>query len=541
MSTMTSLESRLGLLILLGRAGKALIKADVIAPMSPMKIWRIVGAARKLGANLATLSAVAAIRSPDGLAVIDERGGITYGELHQRAMATAAALAHDHGVSQGRAVGIMCRNHCGFVEAMIAGARLGADLVFLNTDFPGPQLSQVLARHDFAVIIHDEEFTAPLLAAGFNGTRVLAWQDQPGSDASLDRLAQSRASEPAVPAGPGKIVILTSGTTGVPKGAPRTPSGAAFIGPAATLFGSTPLRAGAPLYVAPPLFHGFGLAFAIIGLATGAPIIIQRRFEPVAMLRAMAAHRATVAVAVPIMLQRILDLPESELAKADLSQLEAMLAAAAPLSGPLALRWMNRFGDRLYNLYGSSETGFGSLATPADLRAAPGTVGRPPLGTTLKIMDEEGREQTVGQTGHICIHSAMLFDGYVGGGSKALFNGHMNTGDLGHVDAAGHLFIDGREDDMIVSGGENVFPQEVADVLSGHQAVADVAVFGVTDSEFGQRLKAFVVKRRDISEDELKTYLKSQIARYKVPRDIVFLDALPRTPSGKVLRKQLAC
>lgn len=541
MNTVTTLESRLALVPLLGQAGKALIQAGVIAPMSPWKIWRIVSTAHKLGTNIATLSAIAAVRYPDRPAIIDERGSITYGELHQRAMAIAAALAHDHGVGPGRAIGILCRNHRGFVEAMIASARLGADLVFLNTDFPGPQLGQVLARHDFTVIIHDEEFTTPLQAADYAGIRVLAWQDQPGNEYSLDVLAHCHAPEPAVPARPGKIVVLTSGTTGVPKGAPRTPSSAAFIGPAATLFGSTPLCTGAPLYLAPPLFHGFGLAFGIIGLAIGAPIIIQRRFEPVAMLRAMTEHRAKIAVAVPIMLQRILDLPEAELAKADLSPLEAMLAAAAPLSAPLALRWMNRFGDRLFNLYGSSETGFASIATPTDLRAAPGTVGRPPLGTRLKIMDEHGREQPAGQTGHICIHSAMLFEGYVGGGSKSLLNGHMNTGDLGHIDAAGHLFIDGREDDMIVSGGENVFPQEVADVLSGHQAVADVAVFGVADTEFGQRLKAFVVKRHDTSEDELKTYLKSQIARYKVPRDIVFIDTMPRTPSGKILRKQLAC
>jgi acyl-CoA synthetase (AMP-forming)/AMP-acid ligase II len=220
---------------------------------------------------------------------------------------------------------------------------------------------------------------------------------------------------------------------------------------------------------------------------------------------------------------------------------------AVPVSGsalPPAVseRWMDLYGDNLYNLYGSTEVAWATIATPKDLREAPGTAGRPPRGTVMKLYDDDGREITkTGATGRIFVGNDVQFEGYSGGGGKDEIGGLLSSGDVGHVDEHGRLFIDGRDDDMIVSGGENVFPAEVEDLLSAHAAVSEVAVFGVDDEKFGQRLKAVVVVRdgRELSEDEVREHVKTNLAGYKVPRDVEFMDELPRTSTGKVLKREL--
>jgi fatty-acyl-CoA synthase len=202
---------------------------------------------------------------------------------------------------------------------------------------------------------------------------------------------------------------------------------------------------------------------------------------------------------------------------------------------------MDHFGENLYNLYGSTEVAWATIATPEDLRAAPGTAGRPPLGTVVKLLDSEGTEVPAGETGRIFVGNEMVFEGYTGGGGKEIVGGLMSTGDVGRLDPEGRLFVEGRDDEMIVSGGENVFPREVEDLLADHEAVVDVAVIGVEDEEFGHRLKAFVVTAEgaEVSEDELKAHVKANLASYKTPREIAFLDELPRNATGKVLKREL--
>jgi acyl-CoA synthetase (AMP-forming)/AMP-acid ligase II len=202
---------------------------------------------------------------------------------------------------------------------------------------------------------------------------------------------------------------------------------------------------------------------------------------------------------------------------------------------------MDAFGDNLYNLYGSTEVAWASIATPADMRAAPGTAGKPPRGTVVRLYDENGLEVPTGTTGRIFVGNELLFEGYTGGGSKDFIGELMATGDVGRFDEGGRLFVEGRDDEMIVSGGENVFPQEVEDLLARHEAVAEVAALGVEDKQFGQRLRAFVVldDGKQASEDELKEYVKRSLARYKVPREVIFLDELPRNATGKVLKREL--
>jgi len=268
---------------------------------------------------------------------------------------------------------------------------------------------------------------------------------------------------------------------------------------------------------------------------------VRRRFDPETVLADVARHRARVLIAVPIMLQRLLAIPPGTIDRYDLSSLRVVLCGGAALSGELASRFMDRFGDVLYNVYGSSEAAMATVAGPRDLRRAPGTTGRPAPGVVVRIADQRGRPLPAGVSGRVLVGSGMRMDQYSGGGGKDVVNGLVVTGDLGHFDRWGRLYIDGREDDMIVSGGENVFPGEVEEVLTTHPGVEEAAVVGVQDVEFGQRLKAFVVRAHGsaVTEDELKSYAHDRLARFKTPREVVFVAALPRTGTGKVLKREL--
>jgi fatty-acyl-CoA synthase len=242
------------------------------------------------------------------------------------------------------------------------------------------------------------------------------------------------------------------------------------------------------------------------------------------------------------MLQRILQLPEETLRSYDLSHVKVVAASGSALPGDLGTDWMDHFGENLYNIYGSTEVAWATIAQPHDLRTAPGTAGKPPHATVVKLYDEHGRPAAEGEPGRIFVGNSMLFEGYTGGGSKDTIDGLMSTGDIGRFDAEGYLFVEGRDDEMIVSGGENVFPKEVEDCLARHDSVVEAAAVGVDDEDFGRRLRAFVVLSSPgaMDADGLKAYIKENLARYKVPREIVFLDELPRNATGKILKRELA-
>ena len=436
----------------------------------------------------------------------------------------------------------MCRNHRGWVEAYVATNKLGANALFMNTAFSGPQLADVAGREDPVAVVFDEEFTEVLEAAAEGRKRYIAWHepDAERSDRTLDELIEGGdSSDLKPPPEQGKAVILTSGTTGTPKGASRKQPQS--LDPVAALLERIPVRSRGRAMIAAPLFHAWGFAHFTLAMGLSTTIVLKRKFDPEATLSLTAQHECTSLIVVPVMLQRILELDDEVLRRYDLSKLRAVPVSGSALPGSVSERWMDLFGENLYNLYGSTEVAWATIATPADLRAAPGTAGRPPRGTTVRLFDDDGREVAEGETGRIFVGNDLAFEGYTGGGNKDAIEGLLSSGDVGHFDADGRLFIDGRDDDMIVSGGENVFPGEVEELLAGHEAVAEAAVFGVEDEQFGQRLKAVVVTRdgRDLSADEVKRFVKSNLAGYKVPRDVDFVDELPRTSTGKVLKREL--
>lgn len=522
------------------RVAKTLIDAGLISPTRPDRLALAGRSLLRWGTTSAGAIAVTAARAPHQPAVIDELGTLSYGELHRRANALASSLAA-HGVRPGDGVAIMCRNHRGFMDATVACSRLGAHALYLNTMFAAPQLADVVAREGARAIIYDEEFSSLVDHARGVEKRFVAWHD--GEGATADPLLEDLIAN-GDPAGvppakePGRVVILTSGTTGTPKGARRSHAG---LGSAAALLSKIPYRARGTTLIAAPLFHSWGLANYTLGVPLATTFVLRRRFDPEGTLRAIARHRATGLAVVPVMLQRILELPDETLNRYDTSSLRVIAVSGSALPGPLATRVMDRFGDVLYNLYGSTEVAWATIATPEDLRAAPGCAGRPPLGTVVKLFDEDDREVAPGQTGRIFVASGFPFEGYTGGETKATIGDLMSSGDVGHFDSGGRLFVDGRDDDMIISGGENLFPSEVEDLLAGHPAVREVAVVGVDDDDWGQRLKAVVALNEGASatDDELKGFVKDNLAAFKVPREIAFVEALPRNATGKVLKRDL--
>jgi acyl-CoA synthetase (AMP-forming)/AMP-acid ligase II len=519
---------------------KVLVDAGVVRPMRPDRLLAILQTLVHWGRSPAAGSISLANRYPDETAIIDELGTLTYSELHMRTNALAHSLS-DMGIVEGDGVAIMCRNHRGFIEATVAVSKLGADALYLNTAFAGPQLAEVVARERPKAIVYDEEFGELLTDAARRRKRIVAWHDSDRlAEPSIDGLIADGDSDDVVPPErEGRAVILTSGTTGSPKGASR--GNPQSLDPVVSLLSRIPLRTRQVTHIAAPLFHSWGFAHFSLGLILGSTFVLRRKFDPQATLEALARWRCDSLVVVPVMMQRIMELPAQTRAMYDTSSLKAVVASGSALPGDLALEWMDAFGDTLYNLYGSTEVAWASIATPADMRAAPGTAGRPPRGTVVKLYDERGAEVEPGRTGRIFVGNEMLFEGYTGGGSKDLIDGLMATGDVGRFDDEGRLFVEGRDDEMIVSGGENVFPKEVEDTLSRHPAVADAAAIGVEDTTFGQRLRAFVVleKGKRASEDDLKEHVMRNLARYKVPREILFLDELPRNATGKVLKREL--
>ena len=356
----------------------------------------------------------------------------------------------------------------------------------------------------------------------------------------LDEIIASTDDRPwPAPAKPGGFVLLTSGTTGTPKGAPRPHTSALA---SAQFLDRIPLRSNEATYMGAPLFHGTGLSQFILSFALGSKVVMRRRFNPEEALRGVAEHRCTALVLVPTMLQRVVDLPKDVRAKYDTSALRIVFVAGSALAPDLGNRANEAFGPVVHNLYGSTEVAVATVATPEDWAKAPGTVGRAPVGCKVALYDQNGSRITEPHvTGRVFAGSGLSFGGYTDGRHKEIIDGLLSSGDVGHFDEDGLLFIDGRDDEMIVSGGENVFPIEVENLLVEREDVIEAAVIGVDDPEFGQRLKAFVVRAEGASldADEIRDYVKANLARYKVPRDVEFLDELPRNATGKVLRTKL--
>lgn len=523
---------------------QVLLRSGIIEPRRPDRIVRSLISFRRYGPFAGVVNHAAA-RYGDSTAIIDEHGTLTFRQLDEKSNALARGLI-DLGIGAGSVIAALCRDHRGLVLTVIAANKVGARLVLMNTGFAKPQFADVVAREGVSAVVMDSEFAGLLEVIPAAVPRILAWTDDPdgakANDANtIDALTTGHATTPlAIPRKPGGMVLLTSGTTGTPKGASRD-----RVDPlqSAQLLDRIPWPSRGTYCVSAPLFHATGLAIFTLGLALGNTVVLQRRFNPEKTLQLIAEHRVSTVVLVPTMLHRIVEQDPEVRAQYDTSSVKIIFAAGSSLSPDLCKRTAEIFGDVLYNLYGSTEVSIAAVATPRELRQAPGTVGRPPVGCTVRLYDQKRQRITKpGVTGTIFVSSGLSFTGYTGGGHKETVDGLLSTGDVGHFDDNGLWFVEGRDDDMIVSGGENVFPLEVENLLADRDDIREAAVVGVADPEFGKRLRAFIVSASSCNRDaeEIKAYVKANLARHKVPRDVLFVDELPRNATGKLLRNQLA-
>lgn len=519
-----------------------LVSAGLVTPTRPDRLLGMGAAVLRWGISPAAGYDAGAARHPDRIAVIDDETSVTFHDVARRSDNLAREMA-GLGLEAGAAIGLLARNCADFVIVATAAAKAGVDVVHLNTGFAGPALAEVCDAEGVRALFFDEEFTDLLSAALPGRAAVLVRATSPApSSPTVHELALRPGPRPGRPGRHSRPIILTSGTTGRAKGASReTPGGLSGLDPLTAILEAIPLRARETTVVAAPMFHMWGYTHLTLAMVLGSTIVVSRRFDPEETLRMVAEHKASALAVVPVMLQRILDLPREVRDRHDLSSLRVVPVSGSALPAEVSRRWLTEVGPNLYNLYGSTEVAYASVAGPADLLAAPGTVGRPPRGARVQILDPEGRLAAPGEVGRIFVGNAMAFGGYTSGADKERVDGMVATGDVGRFDEDGRLFVEGRDDDMIVSGGENVFPQEVEELLMTHQDITDVAVVGVPDEQFGQRLAAHLVTKRAAGLDgaAVKAFVKANLAGYKVPRDVVFHDELPRNATGKVLKREL--
>jgi len=529
-------------------------RARLLAPMRPDKYVRIAAVMRRENMGVTSGFAAAAQRCPDRPGLVDELGTLTWREIDQRADAFAAALQNLRSgqrrtdVAAGAAptvIGLMARNHRGFVDGLIAANRIGADVLLLNTSFAGPTLADVVQREGVDVVIYDEEFSATVdraLADEPDTTRIIAWTDEAQHGLTVEKMiAEHAGREPQRASAKSRVILLTSGTTGTPKGAKH--SGGADGGPGIlkAILDRTPWHTEEPVVVVAPMFHAWGFSQLVFAASMACTVVTRRKFDPEATLELIDLHRATGLCVVPVMFDRIMELPDEVRNKYSGRSLRFAVASGSRMRPDVVTKFMDQFGDVIYNNYNATEAGMIATATPQDLRAAPDTAGKPAGGTEIRILDEDFNEVPIGEVGSIYVRNSTQFDGYTSGKTKDFHEGFMSSGDVGYLDDAGRLFVVGRDDEMIVSGGENVYPIEVEKTLAAHADVAEASVIGVDDEQFGQRLAAFVVLKSGASAtpDTLKQHVRENLANYKVPRDITILDELPRGSTGKIVRREL--
>ncbi len=525
-------------------AATATVRSGLLRPVGPRAGVRLATGLWRTGITPAATIAIGAALHPDRDAIIDDDGATSYHELEQRIESIAGALWTRR---RGRATfGVLCRNHRGFIEAFAVGSRLGNEVVFLNTEITESQLGRILERHQPDVLIYDEEYDDIVDASGYDGRRVLAWHEMDAEDRlTLDSLAVGGHARAPANHRSSKLTLLTSGTTGLAKGVSRDVDLMGVVESAATGMSVMQLKDGDVSIVSPPFFHALGFAMLMSTLSVSGTIVSHRRFDPDQVVDDIEKHSATVLTGVPLMFQRLLKSKEAQPGR-DVSSIRVALTGASPIPRSTVADFLEMFGPVLVNVYGSTETGIVSMATPEDLIDEPATLGRPGIGISVRILRDDRSIADPGERGTIFMRGGMLFDGYTEDGeatpdAKEVVDKHVNTGDMGHLDEKGRLYVDGRDDDMVVSGGENVFPLEVEQALGEHPSVDEAVVMGVEHEEFGQVLRAYVTvtSGKQPKDTELRDFLRDRLERFKVPKEFVFVDEFPRNATGKILKSKL--
>ncbi|MBN8615606.1 MAG: AMP-binding protein [Deltaproteobacteria bacterium] len=498
------------------------------------------------GLGLASVFRIHGASQPDALALSDERQRLTYGEVDARVDRLAGELSK-RGIGKGAPVVIVLHNRLEVIEMQAVATRLGGAAVSASWRSTVEELAYIVEHSGARAMVIEADLVGPVLAARDRfarlGDNLIAVAGAPGGTVSYDELAKHGTPRPIRDgAEEGAVVIYTSGTTGKPKGAVRTFGRDAHLA-YMHILAELPVRADDRHLAVCPLYHSTAFAFATITLLLGGSVHVEMKFDAERALAVIARERITTTAMVPTMLHRILQLPEPVRARYDVRSLRAILSGGAPLSGTLAREVCEELGHVLYNFYGATETGINTIATPDELLRSPGTIGHAVGGNDIRILDDDGRLVPEGTTGELFVKNSMLvrYHGDDDATRASMRDGYFSVGDLAHRDVHGLFHIDGRKRDMLISGGVNVYPAEIEEVLATHPAVLEIAIVGAPDPDLGEKVKAFVALRDGMttSPEELVGFARSKLSGPKIPREIVFLPELPKNPTGKILKREL--
>ncbi len=535
----------------LGRArvfARALVKTGMAFAVSPRALPVIARQRLRRESSLATAVRLHATSRPEQEALVGEKRRLTWAELDHRVEALARGLYHHHGLRRGDPVLLVMRNCTELLEAQIAVPRIGASAVPVSWRSTTEELEYLIEHSGARAVIVESAIAGAVLSIRERLDTVprncfIGVGERRDGLFPYERVIEGSAAAAPESANLGAVVIYTSGTTGRPKGAvrrfPRETQDAVL-----RFLVETPIREDDRHLAVCPMYHSTAFGFIGFTMAVGGTVVVTSAFDAEDFLRIVERERITSTAVVPTMLYRILDLPDEVLTRYDTTSLRAVFCGGAPLSGAIARRFMERFGHVLYNFYGATETGINTLATPEELLMSPGTIGHAVGGNELLLVDDEGRPVSPGQTGELYVKNAMLVAGYHRDDAAtraSMRDGYFSVGDLAHRDGEGLFHLDGRKRDMIISGGVNVYPREVEETLCRHPGVAEAAVVGVDDDEWGERVRAFVriEKGQSLDAEDVMVFARLHLAGPKAPRDVIFLDELPKNPTGKVLKREL--
>jgi fatty-acyl-CoA synthase len=499
--------------------------------------------------GISAILRVHAASRPDDPATVFEGRTYTWAETDERVDRLVVGLRERAGLRAGESCAVALRNRPEVLEVQAALSRLGASAVTVSWRSTPAELEYLVTHSGARAVLAEADLDAvaearPKLERVRAFVSVGGEPERPRREGFLryeDLLARKPGRRRA-DASESAVVIYTSGTTGKPKGAVRRfqPD---MMWSLLHVFDELPMRVDDRHLAVCPMYHSTAFGFIAFTMTLGGCVVIERGFEPERFLEVVERERITTTAVVPTMLHRLMALPPEVLRRYDTRSLRAIFCGGAPLSGDLARRVIGELGHVLYNFYGSTETGLNTIATPDELLRAPGTIGHAIAENEIRLLDDDGREVRPGETGELFVRNTMLVAGYHAdeeATKSSMKGGFFSVGDLAHKDTSGLFHIDGRKRDMIISGGVNVYPAEVEEILHRHPQVSECAVIGVRDEEWGERVCAFVVPREGaFDEADVIAFAKRNLAGPKVPRELRVVSDLPKNPTGKVLKREL--
>jgi fatty-acyl-CoA synthase len=446
--------------------------------------------------------------------IVDDKKSITYMELFLESNHLADYFYSTLQIQKGAKVAFLCRNNIQFIQSLFAVSRIGGDMYFLNTEMGREQIKHLLRVGKYDVLIYDIEFSPLVTMCNFSGVKI-------NSNQNFTRDTRTKLPR----ASNGKMILQTGGTTGKPKEAGHKPSLFNYLDPFLAWIEKLKIREYQTAYIGTPIYHGYGMAVLLLFIPLGKKIVVTSQFEAKRTCHLINKHQIELITVVPVMLDRLLQYNKDKL-----KSLRCIASGGAKLNTNTIERVFQQFGNVLYNLYGTSEAGLNIIATPKDLMYFPKTLGRKISGVRFNILDEDNQKVKPGTKGYFAVKNSW---------SMYHWNAKwIKTGDRGYQDKKGYIFLSGRADEMIISGGENVYPSDLEQILALHPKIEEVVVIGIGDLEFGQRLKAFI-KAKEVTEQEIVNWLKNRIARYQMPKEVVILSELPYTNLGKLDKKKL--